>query len=434
MPARRVALILFCLCVFAASVFQGMRRNNHWDYFLMLSWDSLGYYLYLPAVAVNHSFENLDTRPDNGNPDTYTFRPYPGTKRVFTKYTYGVALMESPFFLISRWLHKLRYHDEPGFYSPGYMKSIIVSGAFYLAAGLFILGLLLLRYFSLPVVILSELIIWLGTNLLYYSSFAIGFSHVYSFFLITCILCLTPLMYESRSVVYVFLLAVLLGIVTVIRPTNAVVAFYIFFYDVHSWAQLRVRVIYLIKMWPQLLLFPVCGFLAWTPQFAYWHYVSGHWLLYSYEQEGFIYWKNPKMLSVLFHPQNGFFLFAPLMLLSMAGLYMILRRKQHSAPVILLIFLLTDYICGSWWYWNFGAAYGFRPYIDLLPLLVLPLAYFLSVASHWRLPVRAVGLTIIVFLLLLSLRLQQIYSYPWQGPDWGWKDILRIHKEALFIK
>jgi hypothetical protein len=121
------------------------------------------------------------------------------------------------------------------------------------------------------------------------------------------------------------------------------------------------------------------------------------------------------------------------MLLSILGLGLIWRKKVFSAPAIFVVFIVTDYLCGSWWYWNFGAAYGFRPYLDFLPVLAIPMAYFFSrVETASKLTKVLVG-SLVVFLLFLSVRLNTIYTYPWQGPDWGWKDVLQKHKQALFI-
>ena len=48
--------------------------------------------------------------------------------------------------------------------------------------------------------------------------------------------------------------------------------------------------------------------------------MTGHWLYYSYTEEGFKYWNEPKIAAVLFDVQNGLFLYSPLVLLMMAGL------------------------------------------------------------------------------------------------------------------
>lgn len=433
--ASKLKLFLFCCLTLITSLVVSIERNHAYKFYLTLEWDSVGYYLYLPATLVNGGFENLDTRSVAGNPDTWVYGSYPGTNKTFIKYTYGVALSEAPFFIAERVLYRLiRGHAPDNIYSRPDMLAVILSDVFYLAAGLFILGLILLRHFDFRVVLLTEIILWLGTNLFMYSTLMVGFSHVRSFFLIAAFIYIVPLLFDKFKTIYFILAALLLGLIVLIRPTNIVIVFYLLLYEIYSLEQLKARVRQLLQQWPRLLWFPVIGFLVWVPQFVYWHYLSGHWIIYSYDQEGFKFWKHPQMLPVLFDPTDGFFVFAPLMLLSMAGLYLLLRRRLYSGIAILIVFLITDYLCGSWWYWTFGAAYGYRPYIDYMPMLAIPMAYFISTARQWSVSARRISLAFVVFLLFLSLRLQSIYAYPWQGPDWGWDDILRIHKEALFIR
>ena len=50
--------------------------------------DAEGYYLYLPAVFIYGGFEGIPYRT------TVQFSNYPGTEKVFTKYTCGVAMLE----------------------------------------------------------------------------------------------------------------------------------------------------------------------------------------------------------------------------------------------------------------------------------------------------------------------------------------------------
>jgi hypothetical protein len=430
---KKLYLFAFCVMVFSVTVFTAVKKNSDFGYYLMLGWDSQGYYLYLPAVFINHSFANLDVKEDKSNPDRWTYRPYPGTNKIFTKYTYGVALMEAPFFLASRKINKWQGNDESNIYGETFMKGLICADAFYLSAGLFILGIYLLGYFRLRAVLITEIIIWLGTSLYYYSAFSVGFSHVCSFFLIVCLIYLTPILYERRKLIHVIIAVAILGLIVVIRPTNIVFGLYMLLYDVFSWSQLKERVTLLWQYKFRFIWFAIFGFMAWIPQLMYWKYLSGHWLLYSYEKEGFIYWSDPKIFSVLFSPQNGFFLYAPLMLLSLVGLIMCLRKKTLSSIAVLLIFLATDYICGSWWYWNFGGAYGFRPYIDFLGVLALPLAYFVASTERWHKAAQIALGAVVVFLLFLSIRLQVIYDYPWEGAHWGWKNVAWVHKEALFL-
>ena len=427
-------LAVFCFLVFLASLYSGINKHKANNYKHTLIWDAEGYYLYLPAIFINHGFENLNVQTKINDIEVY--KPYPGTNKVFTKYTCGVALIESPFFLLARAYCALFGSDSVAsdYYVGPYMVSIIVADSFYLALGLFILGILLLNISSLFVTVSTLLIIWLGTNLLYYTSYAIGASHVCSFFLIGCFITIVPIMYKRWMFQFTIIAAILFGLIVLVRPTNIVVGFYFVLYDVYTISQLKARVRLLIGKWRHLLIFPVLGFIVFTPQFIYWHYISGHYLLYSYQEEGFVFWNNPKIFSVLFSPLNGFFLYAPLMLLSMAGLVYSIKKRVLSCWAVLAIFCTTDYICGSWWFWNFGTSYGFRPFIDFFPILALQMAFFLRPIAQWRFPAKAASILCILFFIFLSIRLQKAYIYTWQGDNWGWADVTRIYKEALFFK
>lgn len=426
------AFPFFLLIVFVSTIWIGMNRHSKWNYWGILNWDAEGYYLYLPAVIINHGFENLNTQTYDDYRKEKVFHAYPGTNKVFTKYTCGTAILQLPFFLIAHLSAKIFHFSADGFSKP-YNIFIIISAAFYLCAGMFMMRKYLIQFFSEWVIIACCACVWLGTSLLHYTSLNPGYSHVYSFFLIAFLLYYTPVFFRNIDLKSTLAMGLLLGAIILIRPTNVVIALYVLLYEVYSFSALKERILLLLKKLKVLWLIPLLVIACWIPQFIYWKYISGNWLLYSYQEEGFIYWKNPKMISVLFHPQNGFFLYAPLMLLSVLGSGLIWRKKVFSAPAIFVVFIVTDYLCGSWWYWNFGAAYGFRPYLDFLSMLAIPMAYFFSrVETASKLTKVLVG-SLVVFLLFLSVRLNTIYTYPWQGPDWGWKDVLQKHKQALFI-
>ena len=56
--------------------------------------DAEGYYMYLPAVVMyGGDFSKIPVRTK------VHFEPYPGTDKIFTKYNYGIAVLEAPFFI-----------------------------------------------------------------------------------------------------------------------------------------------------------------------------------------------------------------------------------------------------------------------------------------------------------------------------------------------
>ena len=57
-----------------------------------------GYYVYLPATFIYGGFTKEAVR------DTNYIRPWPGTDKIYTKYTSGVAVLEAPFFALAHLL------------------------------------------------------------------------------------------------------------------------------------------------------------------------------------------------------------------------------------------------------------------------------------------------------------------------------------------
>ena len=56
----------------------------------------------LQAIFIHGTFEDIPVITK------YEYRPYPGTKKIATRFTYGVALMELPFFGIAQLSRKIQ--------------------------------------------------------------------------------------------------------------------------------------------------------------------------------------------------------------------------------------------------------------------------------------------------------------------------------------
>ncbi|GGG53080.1 hypothetical protein [Hymenobacter glacieicola] len=151
-------------------------RSARFTYHSEISGDKAGYYVYLPAAFVYH----FDARafPDSVDKATNDgFHLNQATGKVETKYSYGVALLEFPFWLVARGLTT----DTSGF-SKAEHKAINVASATYFVLGLWLLSTALRRQFTGAATWLTITTLVLGTNLWYYGIIETGMSHVYSFF------------------------------------------------------------------------------------------------------------------------------------------------------------------------------------------------------------------------------------------------------------
>jgi len=388
--------------------------------------------MYLPAIFINGGFENMYTRSLHEGEKVFT--NYPGTQKLYTKYTCGVAIMLSPFFLIANTIADIFHLDKGMGYAPIFGFFLILSTSCYLTLGLYCVYKILRQYSDTFPTIISCLIIWLGTNLFYYTILNPGLTHTFTFALTAVVVYFTHKYYQDINHKTLLVITMAIALLVLLRPTDILAALYFFLFRINSLQELWQRILFWLKKPIELLLFPVSIFIAYIPQFMYWKYISGSFIIYSYENEGFSLWKNPMLPEIWYHPQNGLFLYAPLLLLSIVGIILTWNKRAYSAKTTALIFMLNSYICASWWYWNFGAAYGYRPFIDFLPILAIPMAYVVQYLSKTKLPIRIFSFAAILFLLFLSVRLNMIYAWPWEGKDWGWDNVLEKHLQALFLK
>ncbi len=411
MPTPRYLFYgLFAIALALAAFFPLVKER----YVAHVFWsDAEGYYLYLPATVIYGGFDQVPVRTHD------EFAHYPGTNQYFTKYTCGVALMQAPFFLAGHAWASAGGESTTGYERP-YINSIRIAGIFYLLLGMWCCGMALSRMgFSATAVMISLLSMLLGTNLLHYTMHQPGMSHIYSFALFGGLLYALPDFYRKPGVERTVFTALLLGLLVLIRPTNLIAVLLVVFYGVEDKASFIERVQFFRLHFGKLLLIPLIAFLLWIPQFCYWHYISGHWLLYSYDKEGFIYWANPQIYNVLFAVKSGWLLFSPMVVIPIIGLLVGAWRNVYESRILLVMLLLSLYLFSSWWCWWFGGSFGHRAFVDLYPLLTVPMAYITQLVLNakqqlWRLPY----LLLLAALIYYSLSMMEHFPgthYTWES-------------------
>lgn len=380
--------------------------------------DCEGYFAYLPAVFNLRDVHKVPEGSMNARKNE--------KGETVIKYTCGVAYFQLPFFLGAKAYCDSHGIPESDFYNRHYSRAIALAGYMAGFIGLFFLQRnLRRRRFSEPVVLLTLLCTLGGTNLFHYMTKEMGTSHVYSFMLFAFLAWQIPRALGKTSRINAVMLGGVIGWITLIRPINGILALlFLLLYDVYDWSQLKDRIRFFREHSGKVLLAAFTALLFLLPQFWYWHEMTGQWIRYSYEGESFIYWNKPKILAVLFDPQNGLFLYSPLVLLSVIGIGVGWREKRNHGPALALIFVLATYLFASWWAWWFGGAFGHRCYVDLYALLAFPLAGMLEklLAIRWK-AIRYAGLSLVLFLIYYGVQMSFLYNRlpgPWDGADWRW--------------
>lgn len=412
---KRVFFAAFMACLVLFAVYQKVEHPRSENY--VLGSDPHGYYQYLPVLFLQ---------------DWEEFKQLPWSKpigegRFISVYTCGVAMLQSPFFLLSHVLTRFLGHESDG-YGPIYYFGVLFSAFFYVWLGIIFLFSVLRKYFSIRSSIASVLLLFFATNLLYYTLVAPGMSHAYSFFLLSLYIWSVHRFYLLPNVKNTLILSFSIALAVLIRPTSIVALFYFFLFDLTQWKEITVRFRFLVSKWPLILLMLLVGFLVALPQMVYWHYVTGDWIYYSYLNEGFPNWRAPHIITVLFGVRGGWFLYTPLMLISSVVLILFWRKCRCSALAIILVMVSIIWINGSWWAPTFSASVGYRALIEYLPFMAFPMGFLLeSIMVVKRRSLKFISLAGAFVMVFLNVQLMFKYdSSLWWDAPWDWNNFLRF--------
>lgn len=419
-----IITIFAILCIFLT--LNRHSRTGCFTYNSEIWGDKSGYYIYLPATF-NYHFET------RGFPDSIAQKTGNGfqldfhNNKILTKYTYGVALLQMPFYIIADNIAPLLNSERNGF-SIVYHKMIDLASVFYLLLGLTLLWKFLKYSYKNRVIYLVLLILFLGTNLYYYSIDETGMSHVYSFALFCAFLYFmrkTDYL-KKPSLLLISMFGILCGIIIIIRPSNLIFLTSYFFLDATSKEEIisRIKKIFKPKTMIVIVFWLIIIFL---PQLIYWKYAYGHAFYYSYGDEGFR-WANPKMLLTWFSPNNGLFLYTPLFIMIILSIWLMISKKANNGLYLLFIFLIISYVFSSWWAYNFGCAFGARSYVEYFSVFSIPVAYIIDkVNTDAKKVVKSVFWITVIIMIIFNLKMTYSYDGCFYGSgDWDWKEFFNL--------
>jgi len=381
--------------------------------------DAAHYYVYMPATFIYNW--NAFEFPYKIEKKFEGFLLNDKTGKVEIKTTCGEAILLTPFFLAAHASAYIFNLPMDGF-SSFYQVFMIMGCLFYAVLGLFFLKKFLDFYFRHPVSLIVILLMTLATQLYYYIFEAVLMSHIYSFFLFSTFIYLLKKYFDGgkKSNTLFVLISLCLALAVLLRPTNVLIILWLAFLDLKSARELWQRLLFFLNP-KRSLVYIVIQFIILVPQFIYWHYLSGHYIYFSYPGEEF-FWAHPMLLQVWFSPFNGLFPYHPIWFLFLAGIFIMVRLRKLNGIFSLFFFLLISYVFSCWHCWYYGGSFGFRPLAEFTVFMALPLGYLILAIARWKnLFLKASMVT--VFLLLTYINLMQFYHYQiFTGGMWSWDD------------
>jgi hypothetical protein len=431
--------IIFLFLLFTVYITLGRNwLNSKWP----IQMDANGYYLYLPAIFVYDDLRYLafvDNMPVQFDRKYFLYKGSSGG--YMTKYSPGMAILELPFFLSAHALARVTGWDTSG-YSPPYRLAIAISSLFYSCLGLWIISILLARYYRRFVVNAVILILFLGTNLFFSTVIQAGVTHNYLFMVFAFMLiCLDNWRIRQKNTDFALACACV-GFSALIRPTEILCGLVplVYFWNIRKpaislpWIKANIATLF----------FGILAFLVFlAPVFLYWKYATGSWIAYTYEQEGFYFDRPSQIWYGLFGFRKGWFSYTPLAALALAGCFWL--RKDRNLSIInssLAIYLPVNlFIVLSWYGWWYGGCFGNRALVPVLAFLAVPLAALLDALFQRK---KLFSVAFIAILMLLNVfqtfqyqrQIMHMDSMTWQAylyifGKWKLNDAEKQHLETL---
>jgi hypothetical protein len=379
--------------------------------------DGKGYYSYLTHLFIEN---DLTYRADE---HLYAVPTEEG--KYINRFYCGTAILEAPFFFLGYGIAAIFNYPLDG-YSEPFAFCLVLSAIFYTLAGFYFIYILLKRKFglddktALTVVFIGSL----GTNIIFYATILAVFSHAYSFFTIAWFMFQFFKTIEKPNTKNILLSALLLSLIVVIRPVNAIVILLLpfFFENGKSFLDFTKKILF-NKNVVYLL---IGGIIPVFIQCWFWYMQTGNWMEWSYKQEGFNF-THPEIFRVLFSFRRGLFIYCPLLLISLFGFYFWWKESRWKTIWLFTFLFSFTYIISSWWHWTYGDTFGMRPFNDVIIIFMLLFGILVWRLNGWM---RKTVLVISSFAVFLNL----VYAYQYTNEIIRYSNMDRKKFFMVFLK
>ncbi len=369
------------------------------------SWDAFGYYMYLPSTFIYNDVKELKWVPKIDSTYHLTgglfYQAIALKEKSYTnKYLSGVAIMQTPFFAAAHAYAKISGVPADGFTYP-YQYALLFGGLFYVFLGLVLLRSILLRYLPENTVAITLLFLCFTSNLVQYAAIDGAMSHAYIFALHAFVFWQTIRWFEKPTIWRVFSVGLVIGLAVIARPTELVLIFIPLAWGIFNKESRKAQRSFLKTNAKQLVFALLGGFLGLLPQLLYWHYTTGDWV-FNVGSKWFFF--NP-WFRVLFGKEIGWFVYTPIALAMVAGLF--LMKGKVFKRALITFCLLNIWVVISWSDWKYGATYSTRALVQSYPFFAIPLALVIDRFMNGKKRI----ILAVSFVLLTCLNMYQIRVY-----------------------
>ena len=386
--------------------------------------DGVGYYAFARAPLIEHSLDfTEDYRHANesfraprldeyGHPRA-NFRT--STGHLDNHFTVGPAILWMPFLLLAHagvlLAHALGSSVAADGFSAPYRIAMALATAFYGFLGLLLSLRLTRQYVEERWALLATLSIWWASSLPVYMYFNPSWSHAHSAFAVALFLWYWHETRTSRSLKQWLVLGLIAGLMLNVYYANAMVlvvlvievargCYHAFRSDssaapnsASSVSELMLRcTLFAIVLLVGLLPTFITRYLIYGSAFESGYVPLRNWL-----------WFSPAFFDVLFASNHGLLSWTPILVLSIAGLFIFWRWRRRAGTPFLAAFFAFYLFISCYPDWAGISSFGNRFFVSLTPLFILGLAVFFDRAAPLFRSPRAALAAAVALLLACTL-------------------------------
>lgn len=441
---HQLSLVTLALCCSILSIYRlNVVRENE------ISWDVLGYYLYLPATFIHDDpmLNDISWLKKVNEEKKLAGSLYMVSENEERQPMYfflmGMALFYLPFFLAGNAYASMFGYPVDGFSIP-YQYALSIGGVIYTVIGLIYLRKILLRFFSEGIASLVMLIVVFGTNYINHLTIDdLGTVNVL-FMLTTIVIWNTIQWHENYKARHLIVVCIAITLAALVKPTEVFVLLIPLLWNVDSWESLKVKWRQLMSQWKYIFIAALLCLLIVLPQMIYWYEKTGRLIYDSYKNPGVgLDFRSPHIMEVLFSYRKGWLLYTPIMGFSLIGFYFLYKQNKKMFYALIVYFTISLFIISSWSEWWYGAGFSTRPMIATYPVLAICLGYFLMQIARARTVVKFIfGMVAIFFVFLNQFQWWQYKNYildPYRTTkEYYWATFLKTDvtdkdKESLLV-
>jgi hypothetical protein len=351
--------------------------------------DGVGYYAFARSMLIEHRLDftndwqeaNTSFRmgrvdaEGNVNPAEYT-----STGHVNNHFAVGPSILWSPFLIVTHAGVLLYDHLGGGIPADGFSKpyrvAMAIGTAVYGFLALVISFVMARKYVSERWAFLATLGIWFASSLPVYMYFNPSWSHVHSAFTVALFLWYWIRTRTGRTWAQWLILGLIGGLTLDMYYINGIVLLFPSLASIAGYwnAFSRRDGPGVGRLFGGNAVFAAGLVAAFLPTLITKRVIYGSSATTGYEH--LWNWTSPWLLKVCFSSDHGLFSWTPVMIVAVAGLFVLWRYDREVAAYSLLVFAATLYVIGCYMDWDGLSSFGNRFFISLTPIFVLGLAAF----------------------------------------------------------